>query len=295
MNNVKILKSQEDASVNFIIEGDYPGYQEARYVRRKPEYMIIYISSQTGCNQGCRFCHLTTTKQTKLVDISIENMVDQARHILEYYAKNEPKAHIAHVNFMSRGEALANKIVLENGSKLLTSLNEEILKYDLQPKFLISTIMPHSLVKSNKTLADIFIGHNNIAPIFYYSIYSLDPLFRKKWLPNAMDPKLAMTYLYDYQQVTNQNIKLHWAFIKDENDSSENIDQILNLINQSKIKTDINIVRYNPYSEIYGQESDYQIILDRVKQLQNSLPQSKIKIIDRVGIDVKASCGTFIA
>ena len=41
MTNLQILKSAEDASVNFIFKGEYPGYQEARYVRRQESYMIV--------------------------------------------------------------------------------------------------------------------------------------------------------------------------------------------------------------------------------------------------------------
>jgi len=50
---MRILHSQIDASVNFV-EQQLTGFIESRYVRREERYMIAYLSSQTGCNRGCR-------------------------------------------------------------------------------------------------------------------------------------------------------------------------------------------------------------------------------------------------
>ena len=61
----KILKSNLDQSVNFV-ENQLVGFLESRYVRKVDEYFICYLSSQTGCNRGCKFCHLTASGQTQL-------------------------------------------------------------------------------------------------------------------------------------------------------------------------------------------------------------------------------------
>src|SRR5437588_13051932 len=55
-------KSGLDASVNWDRPADV-GRIEARYVRRCPDYFVVYLSSQTGCAQRCRMCHLTATGQ----------------------------------------------------------------------------------------------------------------------------------------------------------------------------------------------------------------------------------------
>lgn len=97
-NQTQIFKSQEDASVNFITRGNYFGYQEARYVRRRPDYMIVYVSSQSGCNQACKFCHLTASQQTKKIDLTINEIINQAKTVLEWAAINESKAETCHIN-----------------------------------------------------------------------------------------------------------------------------------------------------------------------------------------------------
>lgn len=66
-----ILISKEDASANVVM-----GKFEARFVQRTPDYFIIYVSSHQGCNQACRFCHLTQTKQTDMTPASIGDYAD---------------------------------------------------------------------------------------------------------------------------------------------------------------------------------------------------------------------------
>ncbi len=286
---VKILKSQEDDSVNFIFEGNYPGSFEARYVRRSPKYLAIYLSSQSGCAQACRMCHLTATGQRDAIDATLGDYIEQALTVFRWYDENCPKAEIVHFNFMARGEAFDNKLFLEYGKDLFEQLGKEALSRNLFPRFLISTIMPASF--SSQSLSKLFPVIN---PEIYYSIYSVRNEFRKKWLPKAMPVAEALTMLKEYQENTKKIIKLHWAFIEGGNDSEEDVRALCNTIIDSGVRVDIAIVRYNPYSEKFGEEPDISVIERNVEIIKKLLPFSKVKIITRVGFDVKASCGMFI-
>lgn len=288
MSNPEILHSQEDASVNFIWKGDFPGMLEARYVRRSSDYFVCYLSSQSGCIQACRFCHLTATGQTALIDVSIEDILMQAKTVLEY-AKEQSPAKIVHYSWMARGEVLANQHIRQDSRRLLSGLYDLAKSYQLQPKYMMSTIMPK--VIENMNLIDIFPF---IHPTIYYSIYTMNPEFRKRWMPKAMDPNLALDKLVDYQRITGKLARLHWAFINGENDSEEDVLGIIGAVKARKLKVDVNIVRYNPASEKHGIESPEDIIQKRAETLRIALPESHIKIVDRVGRDVRASCGMFI-
>src|SRR5580692_271545 len=104
------MRSELDASVNWIRRVDV-GAIEARYVRRARDRFVIYLSSQTGCRQACRMCHLTATGQTALRDVTLVEYLDQAGVVLDHYIRVAPAA-LVHYNFMARGEPLLNPVVV---------------------------------------------------------------------------------------------------------------------------------------------------------------------------------------
>jgi 23S rRNA (adenine2503-C2)-methyltransferase len=278
-----VLKSKIDDSVNFITEMGPGEAIECRYVRRKPEYFVCYLSCQSACNRGCQFCHLTTTGQTKGRDLGPSAIYAQALEVIEYY-KGQPEANIIHYNFMARGEPLANRYILENGGEIVYKLSKLAKDNRLVPKVNISTIMPFTL---DQPLEKIFAGSY---PTIYYSLYSMNPVFRSKWLPGAMDPNKALDMLKAYQDASGKIIKFHWAFIKGENDDEATVYGILRSIKDRGIVSSFNCVRYNPPNPLQSQESEKYAALT---ELISGHIDGKTKIIERVGFDCKASCGMF--
>ena len=284
------LHSKIDDSINFVFKDDADGYFEARYVRRTDDYFVCYLSSQKGCRQACRRCHLTITKQFTDTDATLDDYNKQTRAVFEHYDSLNHPAKVVHFGFMARGEPLANQHLLSaHNGRILSSLCAEAVKRGLFPRYCISTIMPKSL--RGKSLLKLFPEH---LPDFYYSIYSVDPAFRKKWLPNAMPPEEALEMLSEWQRESKKIVKMHWAFIKGENDRRDDVMRLCQTIKRSGLKTDFNIVRYNPYSDKYGEETKEDRIRLLIGIIKGYFSGSKIKVVDRVGFDVKASCGMFV-
>jgi adenine C2-methylase RlmN of 23S rRNA A2503 and tRNA A37 len=281
--------SSQDQTVNFVADHLDGGKVETRFVRRKDEYFITYLSSQTGCVKGCKFCHLTATNQTTFTHVDRDLYDAQARTIFSYYKslpQEQQNAQVVHFDFMVRGEPLANKHILTDGFNILSSLSSLARDNNLIPKFNISTIMP--VEASRKRLASIFSG---IYPTIYYSLYSLNDAFRTQWMPQAMDPYKALDILAAYQQDSKKIIKIHGCIIDKENDSLEDWYNILEEVKKRELMVSFNIVKYNPYSDAFGKEASTESINkinELIKQYQSS------KIIERVGFDVKASCGMFV-
>ena len=279
--HIQVMRSSQDASVNFV-EQQLTGFLESRYVRREPRYFTAYLSSQTGCNRGCQMCHLTVTRQTQFKNADLTDFVQQYETILQHYTQDQP-APVVHLNFMARGEPLANPTITETSTELLSVLGQMSRDYNLLPKFNISTIMP---VTMRKSLVEQFPV---ITPTIYYSMYSVNPQFRQKWLPAAMNTEQALDLLYEYQYVSKKIIKFHGAFISGENDNLTDVQHMMDAINSRGLRAEYNIVRYNPYSVDQGAESAH---LDAIHAcISEHMP---CKIISRVGTDVNASCGTFV-
>jgi adenine C2-methylase RlmN of 23S rRNA A2503 and tRNA A37 len=191
---------------------------------------------------------------------------------------------------MARGEVFANHKVLADADRLVEGLGARAHALDLIPRYKFSTIMPTEMEALE--LTDVFA---RTQPDIYYSLYSMDSAFRRRWLPKAIDPISALTKLARWQQLTRKIPVLHWALIAGENDDERTIEDICQAVATLGLLVDFNLVRYNPYSERQGRESAEEVVEARALQLQELLPAARVKIVGRVGFDVKASCGMFVA
>lgn len=282
----KVLKSKIDKSVNFITPCGDGGFFESRFVQRSDDYVICYLSSHSGCNKGCRMCHLTATKQTMMTSATHDDFITQAKLVTKHFHAGlcplgTPPRFI-HFNWMARGEPLANETMIFDSRKLFNDLADLT---GCIPKFNISTILPRNFKYSLEEIFDV------VTPTLYYSLYSLNKSFREKWLPSAMEPEMALERLQDYQKSSKKIIKLHWAFIDGENDQSRDLIHMLRTVQKTGLAVEYNIVRYNPYSSEYGEESKE---LKLCEFIMNHFTGKPIKIIPRAGFDVQASCGQFV-
>jgi len=283
---LQVLNSNIDQSINFV-EDQLVGFLESRFVRKVDDYFICYLSSQSGCNRGCTFCHLTATGQTTFSDADQNDYTSQAMRVMRHYKDQKTKAKYVHYNFMARGEALANANFLNQADSILWALGDMASREKLGVKFNVSTIMPKTLKKS---LVDIF---RVIHPTIYYSLYSCNDDFRNKWMPGAMPINDAMGLLKEYQKYSKKKIKIHHAFIKNVNDSLDDVKEMCALVKDNNLDIEFNLVRYNPASPEQGEESTDDTIQRNMNYIKNNI-RGNSKIIQRVGFDVSASCGLFV-
>lgn len=278
------LRSKLDASINFSRMDPRGGMVETRFVRRLEERFIVYISSMLGCDKACRFCHLTQTGQTNSTCLSEDEMVEQARTVLS--RSDFSGAKTVHFNFMARGEPLSNPHV---GRPLFERLDALAASYGLTSRIKVSSIMPSDVWTTNPS----GLWMPGCPPVdIYYSLYSLDADWRRRWIPKAMKPEDALDLLARYQSVTGQRVVLHWALIEDENDDPLMAEEIARLANEAGLRSEFNLVRYNPANE-KSRESSQTRIDDYLESMTHSLP-GRSKTVPRVGFDVAASCGMFL-
>lgn len=301
MKLLQTLSSAQDQSVNFVFDNG----QEARYVNRGDEKLLVYLSSHSGCNQACRMCHLTQTKQTEFVPTTIDEYVTQAEHVLHHYAQQVEFHQIERVkhlnfNFMARGEPMLNPNVMS--ARLFGELTQRLNRAAVMTpvalgQFNISTIMPAQAVYPDNKIAEVFWmdAYPSRVSIFY-SLYSLDPAFRKRWLPKAMDPMEALELLARWQNrsPSYRLVTLHWALIEGENDTLEQAQAIVDAVRDVGLKAKFNLVRYNPYSELQGKEPPDITIQKYFELMSSGMTAPGSRIVPRVGPDVSAACGQFI-
>ncbi len=277
-----------DASVNWVRHVT-PGRIETRFVQRTPGYFALYLSSQTGCQQACRMCHLTATGQTQSRDVTLAEYLEQADVVLEFAAaKADSALRDVHYNFMARGEPLANSVLVEGAGDLLDELWRRAHRRGFRSRFLVSTILPKSL---DRPLVDIF---DRYQPELYYSLYTMNEEVRRRWLPRALPANEALDRLTAWQRHSYKLIKIHYAFIEGVNDDPTDVHQICDAVLDRQLHVHINIVRYNPPSPEHSREPPERALREQVEIYRNRLPGARVQIVPRVGPDVYASCGMFV-
>jgi adenine C2-methylase RlmN of 23S rRNA A2503 and tRNA A37 len=201
-----------------------------------------------------------------------------------------------HFNFMARGEALSNPYLIHESQRLFDALRGMARAYGVEEvRFNVSSIYPVSTSASpNDGPVELTTILADPDSELYYSLYSLDNAFRKRWLPHAINPLIALRKIAEYQEATGRRTTLHWAFIKDQNDRLEDVASIIETVLAFKLKVKFNLVRYNPYDARYGVESSEEVLQDRFALLAEAFQDSDSRIVPRVGYDVAASCGCFL-
>ena len=209
---------------------------------------------------------------------------DQAAIVLDYWYKNKRtgKETTVNFNFMARGEPLENPDIQRRFGQIHTFLWEQATISGLSPVYNISTILP----KNAPDLRRYVLKDTKI----YWSLYSPLEKFRKRWLPKALEPIQAARKINAFREQGGK-VVLHNAFIKGENDTNEQFQALLDFLYEYDLTDlDYNIVRYNPYDQRYGEESEN---IDWIHSVLSGVMKGKVQLIERVGRDVNASCGTF--
>lgn len=279
------IRSEMDKSINFSRRTSDGGMVETRFVRRIPTRFIVYISSMTGCDKACRFCHLTQTGQLMSRLLSVEEMVAQAETVLA--ASEFSPGETVHFNFMARGEPLSNPNV---GAELFERLRDLATGMGLKPRVKVSTIMPDDMaIRDWRDFAP-----DGIQVDIYYSLYSLDSSWRRRWIPKAMAPSAALSELALFQAASAQRVVLHWALIDGENDTFESADEICHAAKSAGLKFDFNLVRYNAANGKSAEAPRDRIDAYLAAMAAQIQAPNRVKEIPRVGFDVAASCGMFL-
>lgn len=301
----RILRSELDRSINIVDSSHDGGYFESRFVSRQADTAIIYLSSMSGCDRACRFCHLTQTGQTQMREASLEGIYNQARGVI--FEMNPTELHdikTVHYNFMARGDVLSNSQFVSDFGRLFQALTFLTKAYfpNATAKFKLSTIFPTDINFDHEYEFNAYDVRawivNRILNLsaekgwdveFYYSLYSLRKEFRKRWIPKAIDPE----WIGQAFTGRDEGFRLHHALIAGENDTEEDIALIHDWLERHDLKVKLNLVKFNPYQNCRDTESDIESTKTYMNLMSLSHRIIDIQQIDRVGFDVAASCGMF--
>lgn len=232
----------------------------------------VCVTSQVGCNMGCKFCASGLLK--KIRNLECSEIVSQILTVQSLLDKENKR--VSNVVVMGIGEPLDNLI---NLSKFLEIINNDFGLQIGQRKVTISTC---GLV--NK-FEEFYKKHPQVG--FAISLHASNNKIRSEIMPinKAFNIDLLIEACKKYVKETNRRITFEYILLNGVNDSKEHALELVKLVRD--INCYINLIPYNNVSEHGFQRSE------NIKNFFNILNKNKIitTIRQEKGSNIDAACG----
>ena len=268
---IKIVKKEEDdLTKKYLFELHDNNHIEA--VLMEHDYgLSVCISSQVGCNMGCKFCESGRLKKVR--DLETYEMVEQILLI-----ENDINKRISSVVIMGIGEPLDN---FNNVMNFIKIIND--------PKGIAIgarhiTLSTCGLVPKIKELAE-FPLQVNLA----LSLHAPNDEVRNKIMAinKVYNISQVIAAIKEYIGVTNRRVTIEYVMLNNVNDSLEYADELSDLIRGLNVY--VNLIPYNETNNIDFKKSSK----DKIMAFYDRLKKRGINVTIRkeFGSKISAACG----
>ena len=268
---IKIVNVERDKDVNkYLFELEDKEHVEAVLMRHDYGNSIC-ISSQVGCNMGCKFCE--SGRRKKVRNLTAGEMVEQIMQVEE-----DLKQRISHVVVMGIGEPFDN---YENLTKMIQIINDP---YGLQIGSRHITVSTCGIIPKIEEFSK-FPYQVNLA----ISLHAPNDVLRSSLMPiNKRYPlKDLMISLRKYSEQTSRRLTFEYILLKGVNDKEEHAQELATLI--KNMNAYVNLIPYNTTNNLEFLRSDaFQIM-----KFYDILKKNNINVTIRkeFGSKISAACG----
>lgn len=271
-------QSTKDVVTKFIV--DFDGIPtEFTYVDNLTGKDIICVPSQTGCNLGCRFCHLTA-RQDQIVrqlrpaftTAAIERVVAM---------KGRPDANKTLLtSFMGMGEPL---LCVDHLASVAGNVYDQFKDTYSEVRFGAATIIPTARLIENLTNR---VCASWLPLKLHWSLHHVDDSKRHEIMPCAVGIQEGAALLTAYRDATRNPVEVHYT-IFDGNDTEECAKRLGDLMLTNSLH-----VKFLQFSErpdkVVGRSATVERFMNTIDALGVSW-----EAYAPPGADVQAACGEF--
>lgn len=280
----KKIKSKLDNSIKYIFftENDNLAV-EATFIDKNDGKNIICLPTETSCNMGCKFCHITDIA-TRVIyrQITYKEIIQMVEFIFNDLHLSRNKMLL--LSFMGCGEPLLNRYNLQTSMCKLNDLHKGNIR------FAIATSMPRNSELLLKSFADC-VKANELNVKVHLSLHYTNDIDRHKWMPKVETISKSLELLDYYRQVTNNAVEIHYTLINGVNDRTEDIKNLIKFF-MERDNICIKFIRYNTKDTINSTETP----IEKVKLIMQNLNSYGIKTEYYVppARDIGGSCGQIL-
>lgn len=231
----------------------------------------LCISTQSGCNMGCKFC--CSGKLKKLRDLTISEMIMQV-----LYIERAEKIKISNITVMGIGEPF------DNYENLCGFLDIASYGYGLGIGTKHITVSTCGIAPKIYEFAERETPYN-----LAISLHAPDNETRNTLMP--INKKYPIEELIKaakhFSEKCNRKVLLEYIMLRGINDSKEQAQKLSDLIGDSRLF--VNLIPYNPSREDDFKRSDE----DSIRGFYDCLKKNGIGVTRRreFGTDLNAACG----
>ena len=271
IDRLKIVSVEEDVDVSKYLFELYDGEHIEAVLMRHDYGNSVCISSQVGCNMGCRFCE--SGRRKKVRNLETYEMVLQILMIEKLLGER-----VSHVVVMGIGEPFDN---YDNLCRFLKIINHPKGMAIGARHITVSTcgVVPKILEFSEFPL------QINLA----VSLHAPNNEIRDKIMPinKAYPLEKLIPVLKTYLERTNRRITFEYILLKDINDSTKCAEELAKLV--KGINCYINLIPYNETENIgFKRTNTIQIM-----RFYDILKKNNVNVTIRreFGGKISAACG----
>lgn len=231
----------------------------------------ICISSQVGCNMGCRFCE--SGRQKKIRNLETYEMVEQILVV-----EKDLGVRISSVVIMGIGEPLDNFDHIISFIKIINDAKG----IGIGARHI--TLSTCGLVPKIYELAKLPIQIN-----LAISFHAPNDTLRNELMPvnKVYNISMLLKAIQDYLQVTSRRVTIEYVMLNNVNDSKECAKELAQLFQGMNIY--VNLIPYNETNHLEFKRSSK----NRIQEFYDTLKKSGINVTVRkeFGSNIQAACG----
>lgn len=271
LSDLKIIKVQSDIDVKKYLFELYDGNKIEAVLMRHNYGNSLCVSSQVGCNMGCKFCESGRLK--KIRNLSAFELVLQILKVEENI-----KQRVSHVVLMGIGEPFDN---YDNIMKFINIINDP-KGIDIGIRHI--TVSTCGLVPKIKEFIYEKKGVN-----LAISLHAPNDEIRNMIMPINKAYKISdiINVVKEYIKVTNRRVTFEYILLKGINDSEKCALELSRLL--KNLNCYVNLIPYNETSHIEYKTSSRVTIM----RFYDILKKNDINVTIRkeFGSKVSAACG----
>lgn len=277
MNMPTIIRQQVsyDGTVKLLLE--FEDKMSVETVLMRYDYgNAVCVSSQVGCNMGCKFCASGLIKKQR--DLKAAEMVAQVMKIQEYLDEEGKGERVSHVVIMGSGEPFDN---YDNVMNFIKIINEQKgLAIGARHITVSTSGIPEKIIKYSKEGIQV-----NLA----ISLHASNNETRNKIMPvnKAFPLEVLFDAIRQYETNSKRRVTIEYILLKGLNDSLKNASELATLLKGTFAY--VNLIPYNEVSENEFRRSDK----DSVREFYEELKRIGVNVTIRkeFGSDIDAACG----